>query len=343
MTLSRWLKDTAQRYRSQPLTLATLKSAYKLRMGAQRRVASWVGTPVWDREWDVLVILDACRPDQMAAVLDEYGQLPDEAATHWSRGSCSFDWIDRTFNDHPQAAARAGYVTANAFTNHDTPTQPSADLTEDDLAFLKRLYKSHWQDVTPDGDAQQTHADTGRAKVGSAIATVPPEPVTDHAIAAWRDRDQHDMDRLVIHYMQPHEPYRAHPEWGSGDSKALENLVDEKPETAESLWPQALNGTISHKALWQAGVANLRWVLDDVTERLLPNCEATVAISADHGNAMGEWGEWHHPPGALGPQVRRVPWLTVEATDSRSIEPDTDGAETVNASTDTQLKALGYR
>jgi len=30
------------------------------------------GTPIYEREWDVLVVLDACRLDLMEGVADEY-------------------------------------------------------------------------------------------------------------------------------------------------------------------------------------------------------------------------------------------------------------------------------
>jgi hypothetical protein len=147
--------------------------------------------------------------------------------------------------------------------------------------------------------------------------------------------------------MQPHEPYRSHPQWGSGDSKLLENLVDEDAEAGSSVWPQAKRGVVSRGALWRAGVDNLRWVLDDIEARLLPNVDGRLVITADHGNAMGEWGEWHHPPGALGPQVRTVPWVEVDCTDSGTEHPTvtlTDNTTTpVNATTDDQLAALGYR
>jgi hypothetical protein len=86
---------------------------------------------------------------------------------------------------------------------------------------------------------------------------------------------------------------------------------------------------------------NLRWVLEDVTERLLPGVSGTVALSADHGNAMGEWGVWAHPPAAVVPSVRKVPWATVEGGD-RTIQV---GARrpSGDAQLDDQLAALGYK
>ena len=347
MTLNDWIAETVERYRTQPVGRATVESAHTLRMGAQRRVDGHIGTPIWADEWDVLLVLDACRPDQLAAVTDEYEWLPEEPATRRSVGSCSIDWINRTFNEHPERARETAYVTANPFADHDTPGTKSADLADGPVGHLQRLYRTHWQDVTPDGAAAAEHDATGRSRVGSGIATVPPAAVTDHTIAAARARDELGVSQVVAHYMQPHEPYRSHPQWGSGDSKLLENLVDEDAEAGSSVWPQAKHGVVDHDALWQAGVDNLRWVLDDIEARLLPNVDGRVVLTADHGNAMGEWGEWHHPPGALGPQVRTVPWVEIECTDSVTEHPDVSLDETaaggVDTSTEARLEALGYR
>jgi hypothetical protein len=172
---------------------------------------------------------------------------------------------------------------------------------------------------------------------------VPPETVTDHAISAWRERNSLGIERLVVHYMQPHEPYRARPEWGSGDSKLLENLVDPDQPAGASVWPVLQEGGIEMDEFWEVYKDNLRWALDDVTERLLPNVGGDVVISADHGNALGEWGEWHHPPGAIGPAVRRVPWVPIECEDGHTVDPDVSAGDAASPDVNEQLAALGYK
>jgi hypothetical protein len=216
------------------------------------------------------------------------------------------------------------------------------------LAFFQQLYKTHWTDLNPEDTASSLHEETGRAKVGSGIATVPPEAVTDHAIEAWRNRESLGFDRLVVHYMQPHEPYRARPGWGSGDSNLLENLVDEDADAGASIWPQLQDGNISMTEFWKVYKDNLRWVLDDLSDRLLTNMDAEIVFTADHGNALGEWGEWHHPPGAIGPAVRRVPWVQVTGHDRRTVTPGEDvlySEDSLSSEQDpeSQLRALGYK
>lgn len=328
MSFNDWLHESAERFQNYPPHTATRRSARAFFNGACRRLGSHIGTPIWQHgDWDVLVVLDAARSDLMREVLDEYPELPDGDAmeTRWSNASCSIDWQLRNFTHYRDDQPRtAGYVTANPFADHAWPDAKNARLSQEPLALFEPLYRTHWTDVKP------------------GIATVPPEAVTDYTIQAWRDRHQHGLTHLVAHYMQPHEPYRSRPEWGSGDHKLLENLVDPSAEPGRSVWPQLQDGEIDHEEFWEVYKDNLRWVLDDVVERLLPNVEGRVVLTADHGNAMGEWGEWHHPPSAIGPSVRRVPWVPVNATDRETVHPDVRETDRGDVEVEDQLAALGY-
>jgi len=93
-------------------------------------------------------------------------------------------------------------------------------------------------------------------------------------------------------------------------------------------------------ALWAAYRDNLRWVDDALVQPLLNNVDATVAITADHGNAHGEAGCWGHPGGVDIPALRRVPWLTRQGHDGGTV-----AGQRANTApdTDAQLKALGYQ
>jgi glucan phosphoethanolaminetransferase (alkaline phosphatase superfamily) len=87
-------------------------------------------------------------------------------------------------------------------------------------------------------------------------------------------------------------------------------------------------------------------VLDDV-EILLDNINAeTIIISADHGEAFGEYGILGHKIGSLHPRVRRVPWVVTSAEDTHSYTPTVDRSEASAMSReelDQQLEALGYK
>lgn len=327
MTLQDWIDESGERFDEQPPHIAAKRSVRALINGGFRRVGQHIGKPIWSRDdWDVLVVLDACRTDLMREVLAEYPELPDDVDTHWSNASCSIDWQLRNWKGRPEHTRNAGYVTANPFAEHEMPDARSADLGDEEIGHLAPLYRTDWQEIKP------------------GISTVPPEAVTDHTISAWRARHDLGINRLVAHYMQPHEPYITRPEWGDGDHELLGNLIDPEQEAGSSIWPLLEDGEVDRDEFWEVYKDNLRWVLDDVVDRLLPNVDGRVVLTADHGNAMGEWGEWHHPPGAIGPSVRKVPWVGIGCYDDKSVTPDVDldSEESVETGTAEQLEALGY-
>lgn len=327
MTLRDWIRDSGYRFKTEPPGRAALKSTVAFVRGANRRVPIDVIPPVWERDWDVLVILDACRVDLMASVIGEYEQLPDEVGSVWSQAACSIDWIEKTFNQHPSQLEDCAYITANPFAQHDAPHAKSADLDHEAFADLRLLYQTEWREI-------------------GGIETVPPEWVTNHAIDAWRNRGQTGAERMIVHYMQPHEPYITRPEWSQiveDDNPVLKNLVEDGYTANTSPWKAMVQeGPVSVEEFWPVYQDNLRWVLEDTSRRLLPNLDGQVVLSADHGNGLGEYGEWHHPPDAFSPYIRKVPWVEIKASDRRTIEP-TIGSESVSSDVDAQLDALGYR
>jgi hypothetical protein len=331
MTFGDWVSESVERFQTEPAPAAAKHSVRDFGRGIVRRTLDpMVGRPIWERgDWDVLLVLDACRVDLMQETIPEYDALPDQSDAVWSNASCSIDWIDRTFNNYPEQAKQTGYVTANPFVNHNAPDTRSADLTGDDFAYLDELHKTHWQDI------------------GNGIETVPAEVLTDHAIQAWRDRDTHGFDQLVVHYMQPHEPFRSKPEWGNGDHKLLKNLVEEDAAAGSSIYPRLRAGEVSMEEFWDVYQDNLSWVLDDVVDRLLNNCDANIVLTSDHGNGLGDWWSWHHPPGRVMPPIRRVPWIEVDGVDHETVTPSLqDTAEsdgTVERDVNDRLAALGYK
>lgn len=267
-----------------------------------------IGTPIWERDWDVLLILDACRLDLMREVADEYDFLggPENIAPFWSVASKSNHWMERTFAaKYADEVERTAYVTGNPFT---AKTALGARP-----ALIDEVWRYAW-----DEGAQ----------------TVPPRPMTDRAIATWREAD---VDRMIVHYMQPHDPFLSHPEM------VPPRTPEDFGEELDSVWQRA-GRTVPMADVWEAYRDNLRSVLDDVG-LLLENLEApTVAISADHGNAVGEWGVYGHPGDVLLPGIRRVPWIETTGHDDGEYEPTTERDEEVAAlDVEDRLRSLGYK
>lgn len=304
MTLRDWLSETRERI-DENGTQGAKESLHELYIGGLRRTNPLYsgGEHVFEREWDVLVLLDACRVDLMREVADEYSFL-DDPDTLVSVGSSSIQWMENTFVDeYSSQLSGTAYVTGNPFSKRI--------LSGDDLLALDEVWRYGWDDEA---------------------GTIPARHVTDRAIAAGRE---HDYDRLIVHYMQPHFPSIPEP---LTDGMNTETLGD--GEGWDSPWHRLRRGELDKETVWSSYRANLEYVLDDVTV-LLENLDAErVAISADHANAKGEAGVYGHPKVPIQ-AIREVPWYETSATDIENYEPKLE-PQAERGDIEEKLGALGY-
>ena len=240
-----------------------------------------IGRNVYEREWDLLVVLDTCRVDALREVAPEYDFL-DEIDSVWSVGSATAEWTANTFvQPHREEIARTACVTANGtveWTLEGDNTQLENDLvaawlTDFDMAapedFL--LLDSVWE-YGP------------RDPYGGLIV---PEAVTDRVVRAGREESP---DRLIAHYMPPHAPHRSR---AIAENRSLE-FHESEP------W-DALRDGIERSRVWDNYLADLRWVLDTIEELLQSVDAEEVVVTADHGDAFGEYGVYSHPMGVPHP------------------------------------------
>lgn len=287
---------------------------YRLWTGALRRLGRpWDdGRSVFEEEWDLLVVLDACRVDALAAVADDY-DFVGEVVGHPSPGSNSPEWMERTFAEaYADAVAGTAYVTANPH---------SEDLDAARFAVLDEVWRYAWDDA----------------------GTVRPADVTDRVVDVVRT---HDPDRVVAHYMQPHAPFRAeaYPEEAT---VTVDEYLGRDEDGERTVYDRLRVGEVSRDAVWRAYCDNLRWALEGV-EVLLSNVDAErVVLTADHGELFGEWGVYNHPGGVPVPALRRVPWVETTARDAGTYEPRLDPDEAADPSgnaddVESHLRDLGY-
>lgn len=177
--------------------------------------------------------------------------------------------------------------------------------------------------------------------VGRRDPSIEPEDVDvrqRRAIHAWR---QTDCERMIVHFMQPHQPFRSRPEW-EGVFSNLENLVRDVNQGGADIWKRCRDGDIEREELWAAYCDNLRWVWESVESELLRNVDGDVTVTADHGNGMGEWGCWSHAGGQLTPEIRKVPVWRATGRDDETVAGEAPPARETDTATDEQLAALGY-
>jgi hypothetical protein len=160
----------------------------------------------------------------------------------------------------------------------------------------------------------------------------PPEVVTDLAIDFWRNG--RDVDRLILHYWQPHKPFIAN---------AMEEGRTELHPWEGNHFNAYLKETDDRETVYETYLDELRYALDNVGI-LLNNVDADdVVISADHGEGMGEFGDYNHQIGLLNPYVRYVPWVKTTAYDKEIREPDIRFDSDKDDSINERLHALGYK
>ena len=313
-----WLQKSADRISSDPKT-GIPRSLYYAYVGGLLTASKQkpVGTNVFTRDWDVLVILDACRVDAIREVANEYNFI-STVDSIWSVGSTSFEWLPLTFQKrHMSEIQTTAYISGNPYitpvfrekkeppVNQPIPLGPTNYNVADPEDFL------FLDEVREYG-------------VNDEKKCVLPRTMTDRAVDVSRSLNP---DRLVVHYMQPHEPH-------IGDEKGL----------GRNVFVPLRKGQITKHEAWESYLENLRVVLDEL-ELLLSNIDAEkVVISADHGEAFGEFGFYAHQIGCPLPGVRKVPWVETTATDENmyvpKVKPENEQIEENNL--EDHLADLGY-
>ena len=291
-----------------------------------------IGTNVFERDWDVLLLLDTCRVDALREVKDDYNFI-NEVEEAWSVGSTSKEWVEQTFtNEFADEISGTAYITGNPFSNtlfgdrqrteygttHDTWIDHDwvGQFVKDDVIDIETLghLEPLWGSTGPDAPFERSQH---------------PRALTEHTIKAARSGK---FDRIISHYMQPHSPYFA-------SSDEYELLKDHEKAPFKAV---ATGNDAAKEQVWEAYLDNLRYVLDDI-EDLLQNIDGKVVISADHGELFGKHMHYHMP-GNPHPKLKKVPWVEIEATDNRTLEPDIEltGYENAVEVSEEQLEALGY-
>lgn len=337
MSLKDFAAKKKRQIRTEGVSHAVWTAAQEVAVKSARPYARHKARPIWADEWDVCLVLDACRWDLWKeVVLPKWDAIPAVdtprlTKSHYSVGSASVEWINETFADsHESHWKRTGYVTGNPHTAR-TPefSKQFADesvypLQGRGLPYLDEVWADQW---------------------GEGFETVPPGPMTERGFYAWNNRERYGFDKLIVHYMQPHIPFRQS-DWSDGWRNTLAFGENPMHMDRKGDWEKLRDGEIDITEFWNAYKDNLLWVLEEVN-RWIEETNARILITSDHGNAKGEWGFWGHPPGNPLPCLRKVPWVIVDGVGDNKMEVEVPGTPPVNAGQDPnvqeRLEALGYK
>ncbi len=243
------------------------------------------GFKVMDEEWDYLIVLDGCRFDYFR----KFNNIPGELKKKISLGSDTGNWKERNFKkNYPDTV----YVTANP--------QLSKYKLKENLGFIPFLHVEEvwdygWNDYWD---------------------TVLPEEVTK---AALKVKKEFPDKRIVVHYDQPHMPFIAGP-YAEELRKKRHNLdPDElwkrilqgkRLTGVRDTWRFVSRGMIDFEKAKKGYEENVKFVLSEIKE-LIEGLEGKIVVTADHGDAHGEYYIFGHPGHVYLSPLVEVPWLEV--------------------------------
>lgn len=283
--------------------IVLLKPAMLLKRFVLGILFRYRGESIFSREWDNLIILDACRYDTFKEVIEELNINYGKLEKHISLGSDTTEFLQKNFNrgEYDDIV----YVTANPFVSI---------ILEGKVYKIVPVWELGWH---------------------QELKTVPPENVVYYALRAYLKYARMNK-RLIIHFIQPHYPYVSYPY--KLMQKALEDLKSEAKEGSSrsdfslplrfrravkaflerKIYHARFYIEIDKEAHMKAYKDNLRYVLPYAfyLAKLLPGKNV---ITADHGEAFGEKlhplisiAVFGHLPEIHIPTLVQVPWYIIE-------------------------------
>jgi len=246
------------------------------------------------KEWDVLIILDACRLDTLAEVINKYMPKKVEVEPVISEGSCTPEWFLNTFTEKDNysdiiyVSGNAWIATAHvrAFINrHDK--QGVVYSAQEYAQFYKLI--NVW--------------DFGWKNIGGVYTTDPQEIVntTIKHMIVYRKK------KFILHFLQPHGPYPFFPD--------LAKYYRNSPWTPDApLWNAVKSGKVSLDVVKIGYRSTLTFVLNYIKQLLSKPIMhgKKVVITSDHGECLGEDGIFFHPCKTNHPILRTVPWAEIQ-------------------------------
>lgn len=247
---------------------------------------------VHQREWDWLLVLDACRYDAFEALYENYldGTLQEVR----SPADQTLEWVSKTWPDTYDLT----YISSNPAINSEGI--PGAEPTKDGDGDV----------VAADQDSLPVNrfakiVDVWDFGYDEAIEAVHPEAIND----ALRDVDP----PCVAHYGQPQFPWNRGSQWADRRDVEIPGprraKIDPEGSSREPRFSrQRVETHLGEEGVKYAYKDNLEFVLEHVST-VVAELHGTVVITADHGESMP--GPTAFPAGLNDRVLRAVPWLEV--------------------------------
>jgi len=160
----------------------------------------------------------------------------------------------------------------------------------------------------------------------NSLNTVLPQSVYKYALET---EELYSDKRLIIHFIQPHQPFIDYPELSvHGIREDYLVAIGKKPSFRTiNPWDEAARGNIDAKLIWKAYKKNLERVLPYAL-KLSKKLVGKTVITADHGEALRRiWFPIpiriaEHPPYVHIPDLIKVPWYEVNKEERKKISKE---------------------
>jgi len=265
------------------------------------------GVDIAKRDWDNLLILDACRADLFESVFDS--ENFDEYERVTSLGGSTPEWTKRNF-----AGGRFGnivYVTGNP--------------------QISKFAGDAFHDVIEvwDGKFDQNHR------------TVLPESMVEAAIEA---SERYPDKRLIVHFMQPHTPFLEREEVLPPDHGLTKERIDESPEEFKTMVDAVGRDTVwaAYRRTLEVAVDPVERLVAALEGKSVISSDHGELFGERTPPFFTRL--YGHKSGIRYPKLVEVPWAVVEGDTRRRITDE--GVSMTKSDTDKieeQLEMLGYK
>jgi hypothetical protein len=250
------------------------------------------GCYIFEEDWDYLIILDACRFDIFKEEIKNY-DVKGKLQYRVSRGSLTTQFLIENFinvdEELKKQLNKIIYISANPYVNI---------LFKNEFYKIIPVWSFGWDDN---------------------LKTVPPDVVYRIALETIR---KHWNKKVIIHFMQPHEPFVSLNNYKTTGFDRLRQAAlyskmnDVSSDT--SIWNLVEKNYLKLDRAIKAYIKNLKWVMPYAIKlcKVLPG---KTVITSDHGEAFGEkvhplipvrvYG--HHNNVRIEPLIK-VPWFISE-------------------------------
>ena len=240
--------------------------------------------PIPERDWDNLLLLDACRYD----IFEDANTLSGNLEKYYSVASNTAEYVVKTFRgeEYPEIVC----VTA-------TPKYYKPNV-EDSFHDVIHVWKDDWDEE---------------------YGTVLPEVMNERVLEVTK---KYPNKRILAHYIPPHQPFigetgQSIPHGGKFSGGVREFDIDNP-----NIWDALRENKYDKDKVWKAYKENLEITLPAIN-KILEKLQGKTVVTSDHGNVFGDVSEFNligHPSRRHIKPLIEVPWLVNQNGGRKTIE-----------------------